>query len=141
MKAYMHLRRLTRLNALIDNKLLEKQKILELATKITPNLSGLPRPSGVSDKVGNAALQLAAVEAEIDRAVDRLVDARKEVLAMLETLPTDEYHVLHQYFVLGRTVEAIADCWQPKPRTERQVYRIKAKAIKHVQAILDAQKQ
>ena len=138
MRADKYLGQLSRLDAQINNKLQEKQWVTELALHITPSLTGMPRPSGTSDKVGNAAVRLAMLEREIDRIVDRLIDTRIEIVKLLETLPHDEYNVLHQYYVQGNTMEAIAAGWVPKPRSERQVYRIKHRAVRRVQIILDA---
>lgn len=138
MRADKFLGRVRRLDALIENKLSEKQRIMELATKVTPTLTGMPRASGDQDKIGDAVARLIAVEREIDRAVDRLIDVRAEVVSLLETLPADEYNVLHKYYVQGIKIEAIAEGME---RTERQVYRIKARALKRVQSILDARER
>lgn len=127
--------RVRRLDARINNNLAEKQRIRELATKATTDLSGMPRASGNHDKIGDVVVRLIEVEEEINRVIDELVDVRAEVIRLLETLPTDEYNVLHQYYIQGSTVEAIS---VRMSRTERQVYRIKARGLKHVQAILDA---
>lgn len=136
-RAAAYLGQIGRLNARINNLLQEKQQIMDLATNITPTLSDMPRGSGTSDKVGNASVKLANLEDQINRIVDQLIDTRAEIIALLETLPLDEYTVLHNYFVLGQTIEVIADNMNPKPKTPRQIYRIKARAMKHVQAILD----
>lgn len=138
MRANEYLGQLGRMDAKINNLLQEKQRLREVATRLTPSLTGMPHAPGVSDRVGSAAVKLAAADEEIDRTIDRLIDTRAEVVNLLEKLPTDEYNVLHQYYVQGRTVETIAAGWLPQERTERQVFRIKARAMRHVQAILDA---
>lgn len=137
MRAAKYLGQILRLDARVERKLAEKQHVLELATKTTPSLSDMPRGGGPADKVGDAVARLVALEAEIDRIVDELIDARAEVLKLLETLPDDEHDVLHKYYVQGQTIETIADGMLPRPKTERQIYRIKARALKRVQAILD----
>lgn len=134
-RAAAYLGQIGKLNDRIKNKLQEKQQIMDLATNITPPLSDMPRGTGLSDKPGNAGTKLADVEREINRIVDQLIDTRAEIIQMLETLPQDEYTVLHNYFVLGQTWEVIAE---NIGRSVRQVYRIKSKGMKHVQAILDA---
>lgn len=136
-RAATYLGQIGRLNARINNKLQEKKQIMDLATCITPTLSDMPRGSGLSDKAGNAAARLADVEMEINRIIDQMIDTRAEIVQLLETLPSDEYTVLHNYFVLGQTVEVIADNMQPRAKTPRQIYRIKRRAMKRVQAILD----
>lgn len=139
-RAAAYLGQIRRLNARIDNKLQEKKQIMDLATNITPVLSDMPRGSGVSDKVGNAGTKLANLEKQINQIIDQLIDARDEIIRLIETLPPDEYTVLHNYFVLGQTVECIAENMKPRPKSPRQIYRIKGRAMKHVQAILDERK-
>ena len=138
MRADEYLSRIDRLDARIFDLLTEKQRLMEMATRLSPDMTGLPHASGVSDRVGSAAVELASVDEEINRTVDRLIDARAEVTALLEMLPDDEYKVLHQYYVQQRVVGAIAENWTPREITERQVFRIKARALRRVQAILDA---
>lgn len=138
MRADEYLSRIDRLDARIFDLLTEKQRLMEMATRLSPDMTGLPHVSSVSDRVGSAAVKLASVDEEINRTVDRLIDARAEVTALLEMLPDDEYRVLHQYYVQQRVVGAIAENWTPRGITERQVFRIKARALRRVQAILDA---
>ena len=135
MRATKYLLQVRRLDARINNKLAEKQRIMDLVTGVSPSLSGMPRPTGNHDKIGDAIARLTEVEEEINRVIDQLVVVRAEVVGLLETLPADEYNVLHQYYVQGLTVEVIAE---GMARTERQIYRIKARGLKRVQAILDA---
>lgn len=137
MRADRYLEQVRLLDARIDRKLIEKQRIMELATRITPSLSGMPRASGNSDKIGDTAVRLVEIEEQINDLIDHLIDKRAEIIALLETLPVQDYTVLHQYYIQGVTLAAIAENMAPKPMSERQVSRIKARAIKRVQAILD----
>lgn len=121
----------------VNVKIEERQRIMELATAITPILSDMPKGGGTSDKVGNAAVKLAQIAAEIDTAIDRFIDYRAEAVRLIEALPANEYNVLSKHYVLYQTIESIAESWVPYPKTPRQVYRIKAKALKHAQALLD----
>ena len=137
MRVVKYLERIREMDMRVDNKIAERQRILELATVITPTLSDMPKGGGTADKVGNAAVKLAAIAVEIDNATDKFIDFRNEAIKLLEALPVNEYNVLHKHYVLYQTIEAIAEGWVPKPKTARQVYRIKARALKHAQMILD----
>ena len=137
MRADEYLAQVRILDVRINNKIKEMQRVMDLATKITASMSGMPRPSGVSDKVGEAAVRLSHLSAELDRITDELIDTRADVVKLIETLPPDEYAVLHAVYVQGQTVEEVADAWIPGPRTPRQIYRIKARAMRRVQSILD----
>ena len=138
MKAYRYLSQVLRLNRKINAKLEEKAQILDMVTKITPTISDMPKGGGNHDKIGDAVARLVAVEHEINRTIDKFVDTRDEILRTLEGLPDKEYTVLHGYYIQGQTVEAIADGWQPEPMSVRNAYRIKARGLRRVQAILDA---
>jgi len=137
MRVVKYLERIREMDMRVDGKIAERQRIMELATAITPVLSDMPRGGGTSDKVGNAAVKLAAIAVEIDKATDSFVDYRGEAIRLLEALPVNEYAVLHRHYVLYQTIEEIADNWVPAPKTSRQVYRIKAKALRHAQTLLD----
>ena len=116
---------MNRLEAMVNNKLKEKQQVWELWMK-------------AGDENGKSRAQLCKLEREIDVTIDRLVDLKIEAMDMLEKLPTDEYKVLHQYYVQGRTMEVIA---ASQNISVRQVYNIKAKAMGLMQAMLDARKK
>lgn len=137
MKAAQYLGQILRLDAKINRKLAEKRQVMELVTKVTPSLTDMPRGGGGADKIGDAVARLCALEEEIDRIVDELIDARAEVLKLIGTLPDKEQQVLHGYYVQGLTIERIADNFKPVPKSSRQVSRIKSRAVKRVQAILD----
>lgn len=142
MRAARYLGRILELDARIDRKQAEKERVMELATHITPTMSDMPHGGGgTSDKVGNAGARLADLEHEIVATIDELIDAKREVLAILELLPVDDYQVLHMHFVQGLTYEEIADNFQPKPKSVRQIHRIKSRAIKRVQTILDEREE
>lgn len=141
LRAAEYLGQIRRINARINSMLREKQQIMDLATKVTPTLSDMPRGTGTTDKVAAYVVKLNSIEAEINRTIDHYVDTRDEILKLLETLPVDEYTVLHNYFVIGMTFAEIGEHMQPRPKSERQVYRIKKKGMKRVQGILDARGQ
>ena len=125
MRAHKYLNQMNRLEAMVNNKLKEKQQVMELWMK-------------AGDGSGKARAQLRRLEREIDAAIDRLVDLRMEAMDLLERLPTDEYKVLHQYYVQGRTMEVIA---ASQNISVRQAYNIKAKAMERIQGMLDARKK
>lgn len=124
MRAHKYLNQMGRLDALANNKLKEKQQVMELLLK-------------VGDEHGRSWRRLRRLEKEIDRTIDRLVDLKMDVMAMLEKLPTDEYMVLHQYYVQGRTMEVIA---ADQCISIRTAYNTKARGLERVQVMLDNRK-
>lgn len=97
-----------KLDELINAAIVDRDRLLEMATKITPDMTGMPHACGVSDKVGNAAVRLAALAERINRLVDQYVDHKEAVEAVLKKLPAKEYAVLHRYYVQYMTYDEIA---------------------------------
>lgn len=125
MRAHKYLSKMNRLDVLVNNKLKEKQQVMELMLK-------------VGDANGKGRARLRALNREIDETIDRLVELKREAVGLLEALPEDEYKVLHQYYVQGRTVEVIAASLDMSVRT---AYRTKGRALARVQGMLDAIKK
>ena len=97
------------LDELIDAKIAERDQLWTLATKITPEMSDMPRGGGgVSDKVGNAAVKLAEMAVELNDMIDRYVDHKNRVVSILETLPHKQYGTLHRYYIQYMTWEEVA---------------------------------
>lgn len=115
-----------KLDELINAKLAERQQLWDMATKITPELTGMPRGSGVSDKVGNTAARLADLAKETDDLVDRYVDHRDLVIKTLEKLPPMEYGALHRHFIQYMTWEEVA---ADMGKSYMQVWRYKKKGL------------
>ena len=109
MKKETYLELIKKLNVLIDNEQLEKEKLFTIATKTTQENDDMPHASGTSDKVGNLSVKLAMKEKEIDHIIDVFVDLRDEIKAQIRTLPVKEYNVLYKYYVLDWGLFDIAD--------------------------------
>lgn len=122
------------LDELIDAKIAEREQWLELGTKITPVMTGMPHAPGVSDKVGNAAIKLADLIDETNDLVDKFIDHKQEVCQKLEQLSAEEYGVLHRHFVQYKTLGEIAAemnyCYM-------QIWRFKNSGLEHLKDILN----
>ena len=115
-----------KLDQLINAKLAEKTQLTDMATKITPEVSDMPRGGGVSDRVGNLAAKLADLARETDDLVDRYVDHRDLVIKTLEKLPPMEYGALHRHFIRYMTWEDVA---ADMGKSTMQVWRYKKKGL------------
>lgn len=103
------LERVRTLDMMINAKLEERSQVMDLATKITADVTGMPRGNGVSDKVGSAAGRLVDLTKEIDALVDSYVDQKKLVNEILGKLPVTEQAVLRKYYVEGMTIEEVGE--------------------------------
>ena len=115
-----------KLDELINAKLAERRLLMDMATKITPEVSDMPRGGGVSDKVGNVVAKLVDLAKETDDLVDRYVDHRDLVIKTLEKLPPMEYGALHRHFIQYMTWEEVA---ADMGKSYMQVWRYKKKGL------------
>lgn len=120
---------------LIEGKIAERERIMALATKITPNMDGMPHGSGVTDKVGNAVVKLATLAEETNRLIDLYVDRKAQVIKALEQLPAEEYGALHRYYIQGMTWEEVA---KDMGYCGMQVYRFKVKGLNHLKDVIES---
>lgn len=116
-----------KLDELINAKLAERTQLMDMATKITQEMTGMPHGGGVSDKVGNVAAKLADLAKETDDLVDRYVDHRNLVIEILEKLPPMEYGALHRHFIQYMTWEQVAE---DMGKSYMQVWRYKRSGLK-----------
>jgi len=115
-----------KLDELIDAKCAERDQLWTMATKITPEMTGMPHGGGVSDKVGNIAAKLADLAQETDELVDFFVDYKASVVAALEKLPAKEYGALHRHYIRYMTWEEVA---ADMGKSYMQVWRYRKKGL------------
>lgn len=137
MDAKSFLRQTEKLDAQIQNKMIERQQWRDMALGITANMSGdRVQSSGSQSKMADAIDRCVDMEAEIDSLVDKLIDTKREVIATIEQLdsPT-EYNVLHMRYIQYKTLQEIADKYGKDYGWATTCH---GRALKNVQAILDA---
>jgi RNA polymerase sigma factor (sigma-70 family) len=134
LEAQAWLEQIKRLDEQIDAKIAEKERIRELMVNTVGSLDGMPRATGISDKVGNLTVKLISIEEELNAMIDEYVDRKAEVVRVLEQLPEREYGVLHRYYIRRMTLEEAGEDYG---YCTVQVWRIKKEAIQKLQDILD----
>jgi DNA-directed RNA polymerase specialized sigma subunit len=148
LRAFDYLDQVKILDSLIINKTAEQEQLREMAEKITQANDGMPHGTGVSDKIGNAVAGLVDLQNEIAVLVVTFKGILQDVTKTIEKLPEEQYKVIHAKFILKRkelgnhrswyhSWEEVADI---VGYSESQVYRIKKKAIRNIQRILDSEK-
>lgn len=131
------LEQVRKLDQLIDAKLAEREKLIAMATDISPRpLDGMPfsNTGMVSKKVENAVINLIMLAGEIDKLVDKYVDYKQEVVKTLEKLPEKEYGVLHRHYIRYMTWEEVAE---DMGYSTVQVWRIKKNAFKILEDVIE----
>lgn len=135
MRAKEYLQQIEKLDALIKNKLIEKQQWMDVALGITPQMnSERVQSTGNQQKMASAIEKMVDIERELDECVDRLIDTRNEVLAVLEQLNKEEYDFLHMVYVQHYTLGDVANL---KGYSYSWATTYHGKALKSVQKILD----
>lgn len=106
-----YLRQPERLDAIIKNKLIEKQQWRDIALGITANMDGeRVQSSGAKSKMADALDKVVDLESEIDSLIDKLVDTKKDVIATIEKLDiVMEYNIMHMRYIQGMSFQEIAD--------------------------------
>ena len=136
MTADEFLQRIEMYDSLVDAKIGERDKLWELATKITvPTDKEAIQTSGVSDKVGNIAAKLADVDREINEIIDTYIDIKNECISFIEKLADKpiEYRVIHKHYVLYKTFVEIE---QEEGYSYQGIMKIKERALKRIEAFL-----
>ena len=97
-----------RLNQRINRLLLEQQQWRELATRVSPNLSGMPRGVGGGCTQG-AISKIVDLETEINAEIDKLVEKRKEIEGIIRAVEDSTLQTLLEYrYINGKKWEEIA---------------------------------
>lgn len=136
MNAENWLNQVRKLDQLIDAKIAERNRLIALATDISPKpMDGMPHSNSgtVSQRMQNAVINLILLEQELNKIIDKYVDYKQEVVKVLETLPDKEYGVLHRHYIRYMTWEQVAEDMEC---STVQVWRIKKKGLKNLENIL-----
>lgn len=119
----------------IITKLEELQHLKEMALRITPTLKDdVVSGGGSQDKLSDAVAKIVDLEVEINRDIDRYVNAKQEISATLGKLTDpDQLRVLHMRYVQYKTWEQIA-C--EMGFSYRWVCTIHGRALQEIEKIL-----
>ena len=111
MKAQEFLNEYKKINKIIENKLIERDRWRQIALGATPKtgkdtdkVQSQPNPQ----KMADAVVRYVDIEREIDVQIDRLVDRKNDIVSVIEQLPIEEYNVLHMIYIQDLTKKEIA---------------------------------
>ena len=139
MDAKRYLQQVIKLDAQIQNKLIEKAQWMDIALSVSAGMSGdRVQSSGVKSKMAEAVEKCVDMEAEINSLIDRLIDVKREIVSTIEYVenPT-EYNLLHMRYIQKMDLQEIADRYD---REYTWATTCHGRALKSVQHILDARK-
>lgn len=137
MTAKEYLLQIKKLDALIDNKLVEVEHWKAVAAGMTSFSDGeRVQSTGSKQKMEDAVARYMDMENEINADIDRLVGIRQDVIQTIEQLPWTEYDVLHKIYVQGLGFWDVADSYRP-PKSYTWTTTIHGRALMRLQRILD----
>ncbi len=99
-----------KIERVLANKVIEKQRWEDIARSVTASPDGeRVQSSGKPNKMADAVARIVDIEKEIDGVTAQLDQTRKDILCVIERLPTKEYDVLHKCYIQGMTNGEIAE--------------------------------
>ena len=127
-KAYLSQARL--LDARIDSKLEQVERLRSLSERVTTTLSFSPKGAGGANRTEYCIERIWQLEKEVTEDIDRLVDMKSGIRGAIERVENDKYRLLLEYrYLCGYTWEKIAE----KMALElRWVYRIHGAALQKI---------
>lgn len=128
------------IDALVENKLVERRQWKDLAMNITANMEGerVQSSSATTSKMEDAVIKCLMVEEEIAAEVERLIAEKKRAVRTIESLYSPmEYRVLHMRYIQYIDFDGIAEKMK---KDYSWVTTTHGRAVKHVQDILSKEK-
>lgn len=127
MTAKEYLRQLKTLDNIINAKLLEKERIRALATKVTSNL-GERVQGGGSGGIESTVIKITELEIQINADIDKLVDLKAEATQIIDSLEDNKHKaILSMYYVSNLTFEQVAE---NTDMTFRWIHKLHGRALK-----------
>lgn len=132
MTAKEYLSQAYRLDQRIDSKIAQVASLNDLATKCSATLTGMPRnPNCGGSTMADAVCKIVDLQEEINRNIDRLVDLKREIVAVIKAVENSEYQVmLEKRYLSFQTWEQIA---VDMNYSIQHIYRLREKAYAAVQ--------
>ncbi|MEG1515207.1 MAG: hypothetical protein RSD95_10015 [Clostridia bacterium] len=137
MTAKEYLQQAFRIDQRINGKLEMVARLRESATKVTTNISDMPRASSPNlQTMESTVAKLVDLEADINRDVDALVDLKREIIDTIGTLDKPEHQmVLESRYLCYKSWEQIALEMNVQLRW---VYRLHGRALSALEQKLNS---
>lgn len=131
MTARTYLSQSLRLNQRINSKLEQIQSLRELATKCTSIITGMPRnPNHGGSTMADALMKTVDLETELQNDVNRLVDLKEEIMAVVKAVDNIECQTLLELrYLCFKSWEQIA---VDMGYNVRHIYRLHDEALQKV---------
>ncbi len=130
-----YLQQVQKIDAVITNKMIEREQWLTLAS----SLSGQPdgervKSSGSNQKMEDSVVMAIDAARDIDKYVARLRDVKSEISEVIQQIPVKEYDVLHKLYIQGKDLDDVAT---DNKKSYSWASTMHGRALAHVQGVLD----
>lgn len=131
MTAKEYLSQAYRLDKRIDSKIEQLKSLNLLATKCTSTLSDMPKSQSISNsQLEDTVVKIVALQEEINRDIDSLVDLKRDIVRTIKSVQNPEYQIILELrYLCFKTWEEIAvqmNC------SIDNVFKIRKNALKSV---------
>ncbi len=135
MKAKKFLGQIEKIDLMVQNKLIEIERLRSVAMGISSHSIGEKVQSSPNQaKMSDAVAKIVDLESEANGYIDRLIDTTKEVIAVIEQLNPIEYDVMHKRYIQNMAFKEISIS---RGKSDSWATTIHGRALKNVQRILD----
>lgn len=95
MTAKEYLSQAYRLDKRIDSKIEQLKSLNLLATKCTTTLSDMPKSQSISNsRLEDTVVKIVALQEEINRDIDSLVDLKRDIVRTIKSVQNPEYQII-----------------------------------------------
>ena len=131
MTARDYLSQAYRLDQRINSKLEQVECLNGLATKVSSTLTGMPKnPNHATSTMADTVTKIIALQAEINNDIERLVDLKREMVAVIKAVAnTERQTLLELRYLCFKTWEQIA---VEMDYTVRNVHLLHKEALKAI---------
>ena len=129
-----YLNQISRLNRMINNKLVEIQQLKEMSCSISAITNGEKVQTSLSpDKIGSSIAKIDEMERNIDSMIDEYVDKKNLIISQIDSIGNETYYnILFAKYVERKTFEKIAD---EMTYSWRQIVRLHGRALQEFERL------
>lgn len=111
MTAKEYLRQLKQIDNMINARMLERERLMTYATRMTPTMSHTKGAGGeAADRVSDTVEKMIELSSKIDSEIDRLVDLKNEARELIKQMQNENQKiVLSMYYLSNLTLEQVAE--------------------------------
>lgn len=134
MKAEEFMEKIQKLDSMLENKRLEKERLIAKATGTTVQIRERVQTSGNKQKMAEAVNSYVDLE---NGDIKKIIEQREEVIRVIEQLNAKHYDILHKIYVQNIDLSDLAVAYD---RSYSWATTNKARALDSLQKLLDERK-